>query len=106
MAEDHIPISEARDQIASLSKLAQVQMHRYVLTVQGVPRAVLLGYEDYRSLKAAAGLAHRPEIIGNILSGQRQIHEGKTIPLTDVKLRAKAVTRDTSGDFLSTRPDI
>ena len=89
MAEDYIPISKARAEIANLTKLAQTQMQRYVLTHQGIPQAVLLGYEDYRSLKAAADLAHRPEVIENILSGQSQIREGKTIPLTDVKRRAK-----------------
>ena len=90
MAEEHIPISKARAEIANLTKLAQAQMRRYVLTHQGAPQAVLLGHEDYRSLKAAADLAHRPEIIENILSGQSQIREGKTIPLTEVKRRAKA----------------
>ena len=106
MAEDQVPISKARAKIANLAKLAQTQMRRYVLTHQGVPQAVLLGSEDYRSLKAAAELAHRPEVIENILSGQSQVREGKTIALTEVKRRAKAGAKQSGGGlFILSDPE-
>ena len=64
MAEEYIPISKARAEIAKCANLAQTQMRRYVLTTQGDPKVVLLGYEDYRTLKATASLARRQKSSG------------------------------------------
>ncbi len=89
MAEEYIPISKARAEIAKCANLAQTQMRRYVLTTQGDPKVVLLGYEDYRTLKATASLARRPEVIRNIRNGMAHIREGKTIPLAEFERQAK-----------------
>ena len=81
MAEECIPISEVTSKIA---EKVHSQNCRCVLTNEGVPKAVLLGYDEYSALREAADLWSRPQVIEDMLIGQRQVREGRTIPLEDV----------------------
>lgn len=59
MSEKLKSVSEARRTLPSLSKSAQDKMDRYIITQQGQPQSVLLGYRDYQALKHSVNLLRR-----------------------------------------------
>ncbi len=80
MAETFKSIAEARKTLPALSKQSQSAMKRFVITNNGVPQSVLLGYEDYESLQAAAFVLQNPDAAASIREGLRQLDDGEGIP--------------------------
>ena len=77
MPEKMKSISEARQNLPSLSQTAQKRLDRYIITHKGQPQSVLLSYKDYLGMKAAAELSRQPEIVESIRTGLRQLDAGK-----------------------------
>lgn len=94
MSEERIPISKIDSKIVESVHSGK---RCCVLTYEGVPKAVLLGYDEYSALREAADLWSRPQVIQDILEGQRQVRRGETIPLEDVvrKLTQDGVVLET-----------
>src|ERR1035438_6916133 len=78
-------ISEARQNLPSLCQTAEARLNRYIITVQGEPQSVLLGYKDYQGLKAAAELLNRPELAADVRRGLKEIENGQRMSLEDVR---------------------
>jgi PHD/YefM family antitoxin component YafN of YafNO toxin-antitoxin module len=76
MPEQHTSISEARKNLPKLSQAAKTRMDRYIITHQGQPQSVLLGYKEYLGMKAALELLHRPEIMEDIEVGLKDFEGG------------------------------
>jgi len=72
MAEQFRSITEARKELPSLSQTVQGGGDRYVITNQGKPQAVLLGYGDYKGLMAAVELLNRPKDLAHLQEGLEQ----------------------------------
>ncbi len=67
-----LSVTSARQQLLKLTKDVRRRMDRVVLTNKGEAEAVLMSMGEYNSLKAAAELAMRPDILkatGKDLSG-------------------------------------
>jgi len=79
--EKILSVTSVRQKLMKLAKTANRKMERYVLTNRGQAEAVLIGYADYRSLMAAARLAHHPEILEQTRRGMAEIEEGKGLTL-------------------------
>jgi prevent-host-death family protein len=79
MAEQIRSITDARQNLTGLSQSAQQDMERYVITNQGRPQSVLVGYEDYRGMQAATELAHRPDAVESIRRGMEQLSRGERL---------------------------
>lgn len=72
MAEEFTSITEARKLLPRLSQTVQRGGERYIITNQGEPQAVLLGYKDYKGLLAAVELLNRPRDLRNLEEGLAQ----------------------------------
>jgi prevent-host-death family protein len=72
MAEQFRSITETRKELPSLSQTVQGGGDRYVITNQGKPQAVLLGYSEYKGLMAAAELLNRPKELAHLEEGLAQ----------------------------------
>src|SRR5579863_219020 len=72
MAEQFRSITETRKELPSLSQTVQSGGDRYVITNQGKPQAVLLGYSEYKGLLAAAELLSRPKDLAHLEEGLAQ----------------------------------
>jgi prevent-host-death family protein len=72
MAEQFRSITETRKELPSLSQTVQGGGDRYVITNQGKPQAVLLGYSEYKGLLAAAELLNRPKELAHLEEGLAQ----------------------------------
>ena len=98
MPERLTSISKARAKLPRLSQAAQKRLDRYVITLQGQPQSVLIGYDEYQSMKAAVELMQRPDVVEDIKAGLKELEEGKGVPLSEMKARVReaAKTRETN----------
>ena len=89
-------ISEARQHLPTLCQTAGTRLNRYIITVQGEPKSVLLGYKDYQGLKAAAELLNRPELAADVKRGLKEIDDGQRMSLEEVRkhLKEHAIASD------------
>ena len=72
MAEQFKSISEARKELPGLSQTVHGGGDRFVITNQGKPQSVLLGYTEYKGLMAALELLNRPKDLANLREGLAQ----------------------------------
>jgi len=93
MPERLTPISKARANLPRLSQTAQKRLDRYIITLQGQPQSVLIGYDEYRGMKAAVELMQRPDIVEDIKAGLKELDEGKGVPLSEMKARVHEARR-------------
>lgn len=98
MPERMKSISEARQTLPSLSQSAQKRMDRFIITHQGQPQSVLLGYEEYQGMKTASELLHKPEIVGSIKTGLEQLGRGERLSPAAVQrqLRDRTLSAETN----------
>jgi hypothetical protein len=60
-------------------------MDRYIITLQGQPQSVLLGYEEYQGMKAVAELLNRPNDLASIKTGLNQLESGKRLSSNEAR---------------------
>lgn len=85
MAEQLKSITDARRSLREISNAAQTRMDRYIITNQGQPQSVLLGYREYQSLKATAELMARPEEQARLEKGLEQLNRGRRLTFDELK---------------------
>jgi PHD/YefM family antitoxin component YafN of YafNO toxin-antitoxin module len=85
-----LSVTSARQQLLKLTKDVRRRMDRVVLTNKGEAAAILMSVGEYNSLKAAAELAMRPDILKATEEGFEQIRQGKGIPLDEAFRSAQA----------------
>jgi prevent-host-death family protein len=98
MAERYTPISKARAKLPRLSKTAQDRQDRHIITQKGQPQSVLLGYEDYKTMRAAVDLLRRPDVMDDIRAGLKELDEGKRYTFAEARklVRAKRLESEAS----------
>jgi PHD/YefM family antitoxin component YafN of YafNO toxin-antitoxin module len=101
MPEEMKSISDARQNLPSLSRAAQRKMDRYIITHQGQPQSVLLGYDEYRGLKTAAELLKRPELVEDIRTGLKQLESGKRLSPSEARMRLRDLARSSQTSRLA-----
>jgi len=78
-----LSVTSARQQLLKLTKDVRRRMDRVVLTNKGEAEAVLMSVGEYNSLKAAAELVMRPDILKATEEGFAQIERGEGIRLEE-----------------------
>jgi hypothetical protein len=92
MAEQFKSITDARKALPELSRAAQRGMERCIITNQGEPQSVLLGYGEYLGLVAAAELLDRPRDLASLERGLESGIQQNSL-LTFVQLKENLRTR-------------
>jgi PHD/YefM family antitoxin component YafN of YafNO toxin-antitoxin module len=90
MAEQFKSITEARKDLPTLSQTVQGGGDRFVITNQGKPQAVLLGWGEYKGLMAAAELLNRPKALADLEEGMKQTRKLSFAELKENLQRRKA----------------
>lgn len=80
-----LPITKAREDLTTLVENANKRLDEYVITVNGMPAAVLISAAEYESWKETNDIMSDPELLKAIKQGEKEIREGKGIPWEDVK---------------------
>lgn len=84
-----LPISQARQNLPSLVNKAQKQLDEYVITVKGVPAAVLMSHDEYESWKETTEIMSNPELMKAIKEGEEEIEKGKYVTLEELEKELK-----------------
>jgi PHD/YefM family antitoxin component YafN of YafNO toxin-antitoxin module len=85
VAEQLKSITDARKSLRAISGAAQSRMDRYIITNQGQPQSVLIGYREYQSLKATQELMSRPEERARLERGLEQLSQGRRRTFDELK---------------------
>lgn len=77
MATELLSVSELRANLLKLIQHLEQVPERYIITREGKPAAVLLGYEEFRNLMATLEVVLDPEMIEGIEEGLRDKKAGR-----------------------------
>lgn len=88
-----LPITKAREELATLVERANAVMDEYVITVNGSPAAVLLSAQEYESWKETLDILSYPTLVKAIRQGEKDIEEGRTYDWDEVKKELGLVKR-------------
>ncbi len=80
-----LPITKAREDLTTLVENANKRLDEYVITVNGIPAAVLISVAEYESWKETNDIMSDPVLLKAIKQGEKEIRDGKGIPWEEVK---------------------
>lgn len=80
-----LPISEVRQNLASLVDRAQKRFDEYVITVNGKPAAVLMSAAEYESWKETNEILADPVAMREIREAEKDVEAGRYITLAQLK---------------------
>ena len=80
-----LPITQARDELPTLVRNAGKKFDEYIITVNGVPAAILMSIAEYESWKETMEIKSDPGLMRAIRQGEKEIREGKGQDWEDVK---------------------
>lgn len=80
-----LPITKAREELTKLVNKANKTMDEFIITVSGVPRAVLISSAEYESWKETNEIMADPGLMKAIKEGEADIKAGRVYDWDDVK---------------------
>ena len=80
-----LPITKAREELTTLVDNAKKKLDEYVITVKGVPAAVLISAVEYESWKETMDILSDPGALKAIKRGEEDIKNGKFVTLEELK---------------------
>ena len=80
-----LTITKAREELPTLVDRASKRMDDYIITVNGVPQAIIMSVAEYESWQETNEIMNDPKLMRDIRLGEKEIEEGKGIPWEDVK---------------------
>ncbi|OGH10428.1 MAG: hypothetical protein A2857_05410 [Candidatus Levybacteria bacterium RIFCSPHIGHO2_01_FULL_36_15] len=80
-----LPITKAREELTSIVENAQKKLDEYIITVNGIPAAVLMSIKEFESWKETNEILADSELMKDIKLGERDITRGRTHDWEDVK---------------------
>jgi len=78
-----LPITKAREELATLVDNANKRLDDYIITVNGVPAAVLMSAAEYESWKETTEILSDHDLVRTIKQSEKEIREGKGIEWAD-----------------------
>ena len=82
MSQQIITSSAVKDNFSKLIKKADEEFNRYIITVKGHPKAVLLSYQDFEDMQEELEiLAQNPGFFEERQKAHQDFKDGKTISL-------------------------
>lgn len=80
-----LPITEARENLATLVSDAKTKLDEYIITVNGKPAARLMSNDEYESLRETLEILSDKKLMKSIRQGEKELAEGKGQPWEEVK---------------------
>ncbi len=80
-----LPVTKAREELATLVNNAKNKLSEYVITVNGVPAAVIMSHAEYESWKETNEILADKELIKAIKKGEKDVDAGRLHDWEDVK---------------------
>jgi antitoxin YefM len=80
-----LTITQARQNLPNLVGNAHKKLDEYVITVNGIPQAVLMSLLEYESWKETQEIMSDPGLMKAIKQGEKDIEAGRVYDWEDVK---------------------
>lgn len=84
-----IAVSDLRMNLPSLIKEVSNKLKRFVITVSGKPKAVVMSLDELESLEETAEILSIPGALKKINESRKQVREGKYITLKELEKKYK-----------------
>lgn len=84
-----LPITKAREELASLVENAKKRLDEYIITVNGTPAAVIISAQEYESWKETNEILVDKKLMKAIKEGEEDIRMGRVYDWEDVKKELK-----------------
>ena len=95
-----LPISEAREHLRALVEQASRTMGRVIITRNGKPEAVLMGYDEYESWVETLDTLADPEEMEAIREGAADIRVGNVVSFEEAFGKPNEPSKYKLSDFL------
>lgn len=80
-----LPITKAREELTTLVNNAKNKLAEYIITVKGVPAAVIISADEYESWKETNEILADKALMKAIKEGEKELDEGKGLDWEEVK---------------------
>lgn len=80
-----ITLKALRPELPSVIRDIDVKLDRYIVTKRGRPVAVMMGVDDYEGIMETMEILSDKALMKRIKKAQRQIEEGKTVSLEELR---------------------
>lgn len=84
-----LPITKAREDLATLVDNARLRLDEYIITVNGYPAAVLLSAAEYDFLKETNEILDNPQLMNAIKEGEEDVRLNRMHDWEEVKKELK-----------------
>jgi antitoxin YefM len=84
-----LPITKAREQLPTLVEKADKLLDEFIITVKGVPTAVLISASEYESWKETLDILGDKKLLASIKKGEDELKKGKFVTLEQLKKELK-----------------
>jgi prevent-host-death family protein len=81
--EKYIPISSAKAKLLTLLRQIEEEHEHVILTKNGLPKAVLLNYDDFAGLLETLDILTDAETLHGITAGLKDVKAGRVVPLKE-----------------------
>ena len=81
--EKHVPISSAKARLLELLRRVEESHENVVITKNGLPKAVLLNYQDFAGLLETIEILADPKTMRGVKAGLRDLKAGRMVRLED-----------------------
>ena len=81
--EKHVPISLAKVRLLELLRQMEERHENVVLTKNGLPKAVLLSYEEFTGLLETVEILADAKTLRGIRAGLQDVKKGRVVRLED-----------------------
>jgi prevent-host-death family protein len=83
MIEKHVPISSAKTRLLELLRQVEENRENVVITKNGLPKAVLLNYEDFVGLLETIEILADAKTLRGIKAGLQDVKSGHIVRFED-----------------------
>ena len=91
-----LPITKARNELPNLVDRADKRLDEYVITVNGIPKAVLMSADQYESWKETDEILSDPGMMKGIREGEEDVKKGRVYDWEEVKRELKLNVQGTT----------
>ncbi len=80
-----LPITKAREELPKLVDNANKKLEEYIITVNGLPSAVIISAAEYESWKETNAILSDPRLLKAIAEGEKDVRTGNVYDWEEVK---------------------
>lgn len=80
-----LPVSKARKELTGLVENAKKLLQEYIITVNGLPSAVLMSHDEFESWKETVEIMSDPSLLSAIKKGEKDLESGRYISHEELK---------------------